>query len=218
MPSMNEPVLTSLFADIEHAWEERGDTELVEKLAEEYPQYADDLFAFFDAILSDDDELPAGAGAAAVRDTLEWLKEEHAAARAERATAPSAAMNASGPSPPQDLLGLLCSETNKAPRAIAAKMEDTTVELLLRFSAYPQLVPAGARRAVALRAQRGLAVDPEKVRRKFEDPAHFAMAASRTGAYGAAPATYEELLEGAALSPDLRARWLAFARGVEAEE
>jgi hypothetical protein len=217
MPSMNEPVLTSLFAQIEHEWEERGDTELVEKLAEQYPQYADDLFAFFDAILSEDDELPAGAGAAAVRDTLEWLKEEHAAARAERAAAPSAAMNASGPSPPQDLLGFLCSETNKAPRAVAAEMEDTTVELLLKFSEYPQLVPAGARRAVALRAHRGLGVDPEKIRRKFDDPTHFAMAASRTGAYGTAPATYEELLDRAALSPDLRARWLAFARDVEAE-
>jgi hypothetical protein len=214
---MNEPVLTSLFAQIEHAWEERGDAELVEKLAEQHPQYAHDLFAFFDAILSGDDDLPAGAGAAAVRDTLAWLKEEHAAARAERAAGPAAAVRAPGPSPPQDLLGFLCTETAKPPQAVAAGMEDTTLELLVLFSQYPQLLPPGARRAVALNAHRGHGVDPRRTRRKFDDAGPQAIAASRTGAYDAPPRNYEELLDRAALSADLRARWLAFAEDSDAE-
>ena len=91
MPSTNEPTLASLLAQIETAWEERGDARLVEKLADEHPQFAEGLFAFFDAILSEDEELPPGVGAAAVRDTMEWLKEEHAIARGGSAPARTAA-------------------------------------------------------------------------------------------------------------------------------
>lgn len=218
MPSANEPVLNSLFAQIEHAWEEHSDTELVEKLADQYPEYAEDLFAFFSAILSGDDELPAGAGAAAVRDTMAWLEEEHASARAERVGAPAPALGASGPSPPQDLLSFLCSETGKPPLVVINGMEDTTSELLDLFSRYPHLVPIGARRAVAVRAQRAHGVDPVRVRRKFDEAAPLAMAASRTGAYGAVPASYEKLLDRAALPADLRARWLAFASDADTEE
>ena len=218
MPSANERVLNTLFAQIECAWEEHGDTELVEKLADQYPEYAEDLFAFFSAILSDDDELPAGAGAAAVRDTMTWLAEEHAAARPERVAAPAPSLGASGPSPPQDLLGFLCNETGKPPLVVVSGMEDTTPELLDLFSRYPHIVPSGARRAVALRAYRGHGVDPAKVRRKFDEVAPFAMAASRTGAYGAVPASFEELLDRAALPADLRARWLAFALDADDQE
>jgi hypothetical protein len=217
MPSVNEPVLSSLFAQIEHAWEEHGETEMVEKLAEEHPQYAEDLFAFLSAIQSDDDDLPVGAGAAAARDTLEWLKEEHAAARGEQAATPATAINASGTSPPQDLLAFLSTEAAKPPRAVATGMEDTTLELLVLFSRYPQLVPPGARRAVALKAHRGHGVDPARTRRKFDDAAPLARAASRTGAYDAPPGSYEELLDRAALPADLRARWLAFAEDAGTE-
>jgi hypothetical protein len=208
MPSINEPTLASLLAQIETAWEERGDAELVEQLADQHPEFAEDLFAFFDAILSEDDELPPGVGAAAVRDTMEWLKEEHAIARGGSAPAETAAAAESGPSPPQDLLGLLCGETGKSPTAVAAEMEDTPLGLIVMFARYPELVPPGPRRAFARRAHRVHQVSRDKVTRKFEETAEFARAASRTGAYSSGPTSYEELLNRAGLSPELRALWL----------
>jgi hypothetical protein len=208
MPSTNEPTLASLLAQIETAWEERGDTRLVEKLADEHPHFAEGLFAFFDAILSEDEELPPGVGAAAVRDTMEWLKEEHAIARGGSAPAETAAEPASGPSPPQDLLGLLCGETGKSPTAVAAEMEDTTLGLIMMFARYPELVPSGPRRAFARRAHRAHQVSRNTITRKFEETSQFARAASRSGAYSTDPTSYEELLNRAGLSSELRAFWL----------
>lgn len=217
MPSTSEPALTSLFAQIEHAWKERGDTQLVEKLADRHPQHAQDLFAFFDAILSDEDDLPAGAGAAAVRGTHEWLKEELATVRAEGTSPRSSVASASGPSPPGDLLQFLCVETGKSPAAVVSGMDDTTMELMVMFSQYPTLVPDGARQVFALKAQRGHGVDPRRTRRKFEDAPPLARAASRTGVYDTPPGSYEELLDRAALPSDLRARWLAFAEDADSQ-
>lgn len=203
MPSTHDNSLHTLFAQIETAWEERGDAGLVDRLAAEHPEHAEELYSFFDAITADDEELPPGAGEAAVRNTLDWLKEEHEAGLAEVEAA-----REGGPSPPQDLLGLLVEASGKDPLEIAEAMEDTPLELLDAFAQYPQLVKPGARRAVATRAHRGLDIAPYRVLRKFDESVDFARAASRQGGYGAPPASYEELLDLADLSPELRSLWI----------
>ena len=52
--------LPALRAQIETAWEERADASLVDRLAVEHPEHAEDLFAFADAIMDDDSDLPNG--------------------------------------------------------------------------------------------------------------------------------------------------------------
>ncbi|HEV2149799.1 MAG TPA: DEAD/DEAH box helicase family protein [Longimicrobiaceae bacterium] len=75
MPSPDTAALEVLLAQLERAWEEQGDAQLVEALAAAHPGYADELYAFFDALVSEDDPLPDGVGAAAVRGTLAWLRD-----------------------------------------------------------------------------------------------------------------------------------------------
>lgn len=203
MPSTNDHSLYSLFAQIETAWEENGNAGVVDQLAAEHPEHAEALYSFFNALTADDEELPLGVGEAAVRNTLAWLKEEHEAGLAELAAA-----RGGGPSPPQDLMGLLVEASGKDPLEIAEVMEDTPLELLDVFAQYPQLVTPGARRAVAARAYQGLDIAPYRVLRKFDESADFARAASRRGGYGAPPASYEALLELPDLSPELRSLWL----------
>ena len=210
MPSAHDHSLHTLFAQIETAWEERGDARLVDRLAAEHPDHAEELYSFFDAITTDE-ELPPGVGEAAVRNTLAWLKEEHEAGLAELGAA-----REGGPSPPLDLLGLLVEASGKDPPEVAEAMEDTPLELLDVFAQYPQLVKPGARRAVADRAYRGLDIAPYRVLRKFDESADFARAASRQGGYGAPPASYEDLLDLADLPPELRSLWLQ--NGAEAED
>lgn len=208
MPSAHDHSLHALFAQIETGWEERGDARLVDRLAAEHPEHAEELYSFFDAITAGDEELPPGAGEAAVRNTLAWLKEEHEAGLAE--------LGAGGPSPPLDLMGLLVEASGKDPLEVVEAMGDTPLELLDVFARYPQLVRPGARRAVADRAYRGLDIAPYRVLRKFDESADFARAASRQGGYGAPPASYEELLDLADLPPELRSLWLR--NGAEAED
>lgn len=202
MPSTHDRSLHALFAQIETAWEEHGDADLVHRLAAEHPEHAEEMYSFFDAI-SRDEELPPGVGEAAVRNTLALLKGEHEAGLAELTAA-----RGGGPSPPQDLLGLLVEASGKDPLEIVEAMEDTPLELLDAFAQYPQLVKPGARRAVATRAYRGLDITPYRVLRKFEESADFARAASRQGGYSAPPTSYEDLLGLAGLPPKLRSLWL----------
>jgi hypothetical protein len=203
MPSTHDHSLHTLFAQIETAWEERGDAGLVDRLAAEHPERAEELYSFFDAITAEDEDLPPGAGEAAVRNTLAWLKEEHEAGLAEVAAA-----REGGPSPPQDLMGLLVEASGRDPLEIAEAMEDTPLELLDVFTRYPQLVRPGARRALAARAHRGVDIAPYRVLRKLDESVNFASAASRQGGYGSPPASYEDLLDLAGLSPELRSLWL----------
>lgn len=210
MPSTHDHSLYSLFAQIETAWEERGDAGVVDRLAAEHPEYAEELYSFFNAITADDEELPPGVGEAAVRNTLAWLKEEHEAGLAELAIA-----SGGSPSLPLDLMGLLVEVSGKDPLEIAEAMEDTPLELLDAFAQYPELVKSGARRAVATRAYRGLDIAPYRVLRKFDESADFARAASRQGGYGTPPASYEDLLDLAGLSPELRSLWLQLGADVE---
>ncbi len=211
MPSAHDRSLHALFAQIETAWEERGDARLVDRLAAEHPEHAEELYSFFDAITAGNEELPPGAGEAAVRNTLAWLKEEHEAGLAELGAA-----GGGGLSPPLDLMGLLVEASGKDPLEIVEAMEDAPLELLDVFTRYPQLVRPGARRALAARAYRGLDIAPYRVLRKFDESADFARAASRQGGYGPPPESYEDLLDLADLPPELRSLWLQ--NGAEAEE
>lgn len=215
MPSTEQQILSRLLAEIETAWEEHGDASLAERLASEHPQYAEELFAFMDAILEEDAELPTGAGAAAVRQTLNWLaeerREEAVAATPEREPAGAAA------GPPQDLVGLLVNESGREPMEIVQAIADTTLELLAVFAQYPRLVKPLARRAFATRAERGLGVDRRQILTKFEEPQPLARAASRRGGYGAEPQSYEDLLDLAGLRGELRALWRRLGDEVEEE-
>jgi len=205
MPSTEKTTLSRLLAEIEAAWEERGDASLVERLAAEHPEHAEELFAFMDAILEEDADLPAGAGAAAVTNTLAWLAEEH---RPPAAGEPPERPNKGAGNPPQDLMGFLVAESGKGPAEVAEALEDTPIELLAAFAQYPRLVKPPARRALAERVERGLGIDRRRVTAKLEEPSDFARAASRRGGYGAEPESYEDLLNIADLKGARRALWL----------
>ena len=206
MPSTDKPTLSRLLAEIETAWEERGDASLVERLAVEHPEHAAELFAFMDAIMEEDAELPAGAGAAAVTNTLAWLAEEHRGPMA--AEQPPERPNKGAGSTPQDLMGFLVVESGRGPAEIADALGDTPIELLAVFAQYPRLVAPPARRALAERVERGLGIDRRRVTAKFDESSEFARAASRSGGYGAGPKSYEDLLNIADLKGERRALWL----------
>ena len=207
MPSTNNTPLASLLAEIETAWEERGDDQLVERLAAAHPEHADDLYAFLEAI-TDDDELPPGVGAVAVRNTLTWLSEEHEPPAGD--PSPAGGSGGSPGSQPQNLMGLLCAESGRNPSEVASAIEDAPLELITAFATYPRLVPDAARDEFASRSERSLGVDRAMVRRKFDNDADLPMAASRHGAYGAPPSTYEELLKQAGVPARVRKIWMRF--------
>ncbi|HEX8361390.1 MAG TPA: hypothetical protein VF613_14850 [Longimicrobium sp.] len=208
MPSTNETTLADLLAEIETAWEERGDDQVAERLAAAHPEHADDLYAFFEAITTDDGELPPGVGAAAVRNTLAWLREEHEPPVGD--PPPAGGTGGAPGAPPRNLMGLLCDESGKDPGTVASAIEDAPLELITAFATYPRLVPDAARDEFASRSARALRIDEARVRRKFDDDAQLPMAASRHGAYAAPPSTYEELLRQFGVPARVRKLWIRF--------
>ena len=194
----SNPSLFELQILIDEAWEESRNLDLVADLAARYPEHADELFAFAEALLFEDDPLPPPLAQAALR-----AGEAALAAVPPPTTRPSAGA-------PQNLLAILVAESGLPPAKAAAAMEDMPLPLLISFSDHPHVVTRRAREEVAMRAQRGLGVARDRVLAFFDVALPLARAASRRGPAAAEPTTYDDLLDRARLTPELRAVWNTF--------
>lgn len=198
----SRPSLFELQSMIDAAWEENHSLDLVPELAAQHPRYAEELYAFADALRSEDEPLPHSMAEVALRAA------EAALAAAAQEAAPQAAPLSGGP--PQNLLAFLAGESGLPPSRTAAALE-APLSLLICFSDHPRVVARRAREELAARAERALGIARERVLSKFDEPPPLALAASRQGPMGADPTTYDELLDRARLNPAAREAWNAFA-------
>jgi hypothetical protein len=194
----SNPSLFELQTLIDEAWEESRNLDLVADLATRYPEHADELFAFAEALLFEDDPLPPPLAQAALR-----------AGDAALAAVPPPTVSPSAGAP-QTLLAVLVAESGLPPSQAAAAMEDMPLPLLISFSDHPQIVTERAREEFATRAQRGLGVARDRVLSCFNVTPPLARAASRRGPAAADPTTYDDLLDRARLTPELRTLWSTF--------
>jgi len=194
----SNPSLLELQILVDEAWEAGRNLDLVADLAARYPEHADELFAFAEALLFEDYPLPPPLAQAALR-----------AGEAALASLPPPT-NSPLAGAPQNLLAVLVAESKLPPAKAAEAMGDMPLPLLISFSDYPQVVTRRAREEVAKRAQRGLRIARDRVLSCFDVALPVARAASRRGPAAADPTSYDDLLDRARLTPELRAVWSTF--------
>jgi hypothetical protein len=109
--------------------------------------------------------------------------------------------------PARPLLVALRSATHLPPSAIAEALE-VPVPFLSMVSRHPKAVPARWQQELARRAEQRLQMDQQTVLHSFAADFQYDLAASREAPYPAnAVQHYEDILERASMSPEMRQFW-----------
>lgn len=235
IPQLDRAMLDRLRTEIESAWVNNRDDTVVDRLATEYPEYAEALYDFFSLLIDVelDENLESEDLTKSVDRTRIWLEQEgyRQACRIGREQDIEASPTSSGqtingdaegpvakeisenkatePSGPTSLLGHMCERTEEKPTAIAKRM-DIPYPFLLLVQRYPKNVPKRAREEVASRAERA-GGDRSEAMRLLEHPSQTAIAASRDSPYPADAPTYKEMVKRSGMSQKDKKYWLAFA-------
>lgn len=198
------PSLDELLAATERAWIDRRDAAVVDRLAAEHPEHAEELYAFFSGLVFGDDEaaVPGEVARQAAERTRTWLDDEGF----ERAR--EAAVRV-----PRTFARFLQRRTEQDPETIARRIGDVSWELLAQVSRYPALVPRPVREELASRIARHWPIPAAESLRAIETSEPVPRAASRKHPYPPPPATFEELLGRSSLTASQRALWADFAAG-----
>jgi hypothetical protein len=215
---MNEDskeLLTELFAEIECAWTDGQDRTLVFKLAQQHPEFSEELHEFFADLVVDPvypDEV-ANRFLEGEERVAEWLNQSafdiaSSVTAAPKDTSTSTSADAETPEYGSNLIVFLKKRTQNALPNIVRRLENVTVEYLILVSRHPQIVPQRAKEFIAKQIEdvwgissgdsfHFLTVNPRAVR-----------AASRSSPFGPEPRTFEELLKRSDLSKEQMSFWL----------
>lgn len=240
MANADQALREDLLAEIEAAWIGRRDATVVDRLAAQHPEYAEDLYEFFADLFSAErrDNIPAEVENELGESLERWFEAtgQHIAREAAEAalsatpTTPPAAPAAPDATEParSNATGTETEDARESARPYLALVEDHTgldtgeiaerlgdgytVELLLLTQRYPQLYPAPVRSEFASRTEQQFGIPSEQVLLSFEYQPELRMAASRSKAYGASPLTWEDLLQRAGLTPERQRSWADLAK------
>lgn len=212
--SANDERLASLMEEIERVWMEDRDESVVDRLAKEYPELAERLYLFLATLVDAPDQLDRHRPelAASAARTRDWLERE-GFARAARAAAkggsteatPTPTRRVAAPATPT-FVGLLRQVTGADLGTLAAELK-VTPDFLVEVSSNATVLPIEVKRELATRADRARAIGFDRALASLEAPVQLRRAASREGAYAAAPETYEDLVSRSQLSEDQKKYW-----------
>jgi Protein of unknown function (DUF2442) len=225
-------LLDQLCAQIELAWVNRGGIKVVDTLAAEHPECAEDLYDFFSLLV--ETELGREPGqeelAESVRRTNDWLehegydlavriaREEYPETTTTTTERPGVAQAAgnraqtgdavSGAEQALGLMGLIQDRTHKDPNDIIDEMgvPDNVLQFAQR---YPSYTPDGARREIVREAVKRYPIS--------EDEGYSAInrnlrrAALRTRSFSQRVPDYVEMIKKSRMSKEEKKRWLSFA-------
>jgi len=196
------PTLDDLLAATERAWIDRHDAGVVDRLAAEHPEHAEELYTFFSGLVFGDGEssVPEEVARQAAERTRAWLDDEGF----ERAR--EAALRS-----PRTFALFLQRRTRQDPETIARRIGDVSWELLAQVSRYPALVPRPVREELASRIARHWPIPAAESLRAIETSEPMPRAASRRHPYPPPPSTFEELLGSSSLTARQRSLWAEVA-------
>jgi hypothetical protein len=230
--------LADLFAQIERAWLDLGDRQVVRILSEQHPELSEELYEFFAELVLGSDESNDKFAKAEER-VDDWLTNS-AFEIAKAATIQSRSMmqTTSGASKEAKSEGGeatvlerdlgTCSQTGLAEGkswivclktrtkqtlpCLASKLTNVTTEYLVLVSRHPSIVPNDVKTCIAEEVRRAWGVP---VKESFECLRHdpeIRRAASRAQPFTDDPKTFPELLDRTSLSPEQKAFWLQRAK------
>lgn len=222
-------LMNRLFSEIEQGWRDQGDRLLVYRLAEKHPELRSELYEFFeDLVLGDGNDISSEVAAAEDRVTR-WIQTSGldiatAAAKRERlqptTTKPTRRSDVSGITEPaahqqqkamgieETWLAFLRQRIRQPLPEIANALPNVNVEYLVLISRHPDKVPLGVCRMLATSVEKQWRVPADESLRCLSTHHVVVRAASRSRPFSAEPATFQDLLDRAALTQEQKNFWM----------
>lgn len=235
--------LEQVLIALEDVWARERNPHAVEEFAREYPEFADDLYDYFESLLNSEirpfDETSAGDG---LKEALRtWFESEgrelaRSLAADERrvlAQAGETSTPTSTGAPRSD--SVRPNEVTPQERVEPGPTVESVIGYLKRFTgrsvvevaveltatpaflrlinADPSSVPEEVKRTLARLALERLGVPEEAVTERLAQTGSFPMAASRDGPYSGGTMTFSQMLDASGLTDDQRRFWTEVARG-----
>jgi hypothetical protein len=235
---INLDLISKLFAQIERAWLDHHDRKLVYQLSREHPELRSQLYEFFEDLVLGAEREPASDISEAETRAYEWLQssgldlaataaEHEQFSRRTTTETPTLGFNRSE-DPGNDLvrnetkrndanqgttwLDFLRRRTNLRLSDLAGALQNVTIEYFVMVSRHPNLVPEQAKMELAKVTEDRWGVPAHDSLQCLTTEHSVRRAASRTRPFEKEPATFEDILERSALTPQQRAFWLQYAK------
>jgi hypothetical protein len=209
--SKDDELLAELRVQIERAWNAGRNDALVDRLAGEHPELAEELYLFFADVvamtLEPNDPRPELA--TADDRTRKWLESEgyRRVAEAYQESKASTTLTPTG----RSLLGMLKDTTHRSTNALAASLEISSA-FLLDLSQHAELVPETARLELARRVEKSWGISQANTLLTLRQPPDTAprqRAASRSAVYQPSETTYEAMVRRSGLDDRKQRYWLS---------
>ena len=226
-------LMNELFSEIEEGWRDHRDRTLVYRLAEKHPELREELYEFFEDLILGDSADVVPAIAEAEDRVAQWIRSSGvdvaiAAAKQERhrtTTEPSRVSFDGGvrgveetanaaqkkPASADTWIAFLRQRVHQPLPDIAKALPHVTVEYLVLVSRHPKVVPSKVCSALAASVERQWRISAEESLRYLTDQSSVVRAASRPRPFDAEPATFNDLLDRSALSPEAKNFWVHYA-------
>jgi hypothetical protein len=234
---MDTALLNKLLGDVEEGWRDRRDRNVAYRLAETHPDYREELLEFFDDLVLGP-ETPVSADVREAESRVsDWIQSNGivlgvaAAARSREGGSTTKTTPSVTPLQPVENTDATTSSTPKAtPEAttwvlflkrrlnrrvpeLAAVLPHVSTEYLVLASRHPNLLPDTVRKTLAAYVEDSWHVSVAESMLYLEGQPKLSRAASRTTPFESEPASFQELLDRAALTPEQKAFWLDHSEG-----
>lgn len=232
--ALQQIALEQLCARIETAWLQQRDHQLVDQLADQYPQFKDELYDFF-ALLVDselDEPMSPEMAEQSIERTKQWLEREgfaQAKGAAQLAKQKSSGTSNHPVSPGETsaanvlaesedennsgLMGMLVNHTGLTPEEIASDNDIPDV-VMIYFEDHYDLTPYPVQEEIIDRFSRRYDLDKGRLRRAAERGlgAEVKMAAFRKSSYPPDVPSFTEMIEQSRLPKKVKEYWLDLAK------
>ncbi|MEP7342626.1 MAG: DUF2442 domain-containing protein [Acidobacteriota bacterium] len=229
--ALQQIALEQLYARIETAWLQQQDHQLADQLADQYPQFKDELYDFFTLLVDSelDEPLPSGVAAQSIEQTKQWLESEgfaQAKGAAQTAKQKSGstsnhpatpveklAANESDEDADDDLMRLLTDHTGLAEEKIASDNDIPDVVMVYVEDHY-DLTPIPVREEIIDRFARSYSLDKTRLRRAASrgSRAEAKVAALRKSPYPPGVSSFIDRIERSNLPKKVKEYWLDLAK------
>jgi len=222
-------LLTSLLAELEHAWLDRGERTAIERMISEHPEFETDLREFWSCLFDSRDTDVEPEFLQAESTVYNWLLHKGIAETLlEAATVRRQTMHATtveretqnidetdaehakclDQQKSDSWITLLYRRSGRKRNEIAATLPNVTLEFLVLVSRYPDVIPFLVKAKLAESAQQSLGIPVnESLQCLSSNTPPMRRAASRSRPADRPPQTFEDILERAAFDEAARAFW-----------
>lgn len=232
--ALQQIALEQLCARIETAWLQQRDYQLVDQLADQCPQFKDELYDFFTLLVDSelDEPLPSGVAAQSIERTKQWLESEGFAQAkgAAQTTKQKSSSTSNHPATPVEksvsnepdknaddndaiLMGLLTDHTGLTLEKIASDNDIPDVVMVYVEDHY-DLTPIPVQEEIIDRFSRRYGLDKNRLRRaaSYSSRAEAKVAAFRKSPYPPGVPSFIEMIERSDLPKKVKEYWLDLAK------